>query len=136
MTNVVYCNDNILLKIKNYYALSIPSTCNPTHLPSSHTGIANSGANGIYFAPDGPVANLNLRAPALVVQVANSFLVRLIANATLASAPSLPYAATQGHVMPFFPHTLVSLAQLPTLTARSSSPRRKCPSFIPTGIAS
>ncbi len=34
---------------------------------------------------------------------------RSVASATLASASSLPPAAMQGHVMPSFPHTLISL---------------------------
>jgi hypothetical protein len=107
MANVVYCNNNNLLKSNYYYALSTPLTCNPTNLPSSHTGIADSGASGIYFVPNVPVTNLNPQAPAMVVQVANGLLVRLVASTTLVSAPSLPPAAMQGHVMPSFPHTFV-----------------------------
>jgi hypothetical protein len=110
MANVVYCNDNILLTNNYYYVLSTHLTCNPTHLPSSHTGIANLGASSIYFFPNAPITNLNPGAPAVGVQVANGLLVTLIASATLASAPFLPPAAMQGHVMLSSPHTLVGLA--------------------------
>jgi hypothetical protein len=127
VANVVYCNDNSLLKNNYHYALSTPLYCNPTNLPFSHTGIADSGTSGIYFSPNAPVVNLNPQAPAMGVQVANGLPERLIASATLVSAPSLLPATMQGHMMPSFPHTFVSLGPLPTLTARSFSPRQKCP---------
>jgi hypothetical protein len=63
MANLVYCIDNNLLKNNYYFALSTTPACNPTHLPTSHTGIADSGTSGFYFAPDAPVANLNPNAP-------------------------------------------------------------------------
>jgi hypothetical protein len=109
MVNLVYCNDNQLLKNNYYFALSTTPICNPTQLPSSHTGIANSGASGFYFAPGAPASSLNLQAPAVGVQVANGLPERSVASATLALAPSLLSAAMQGHVMPFFPHTLIGL---------------------------
>jgi hypothetical protein len=109
MANLVYCNDNQLLKNNYYFALSTTPTCNPTQLPSSNTSFANSGASGFYFAPGVPVSKLNLQAPAMGVWVANGLPERSIASASLASAPSLPHAAMQGHVMPSFPHTLISL---------------------------
>jgi hypothetical protein len=109
MVNVVYCTSNDLCKNNLYYALSTPSSCNPNHLPSSHTGIANSGASGTYFLPATPMANLNPKAPSVGVLVANGLLERSVASATLASVPSLPPAAMQGHVMPSFPHTLINL---------------------------
>ena len=49
MTNVVYCRSNELYKNNYYSTLAPPSSCNPTHLPSSHTGIADSGASSFYF---------------------------------------------------------------------------------------
>jgi hypothetical protein len=55
------------------------------------------------------MANLNPKAPSVGVQVANGLPKRSVASATLASVPSLPPAAMQGHVMPSFPHTLISL---------------------------
>jgi hypothetical protein len=109
MANVVYCSSNDLCKNNYYCALSTPSSCNPTHLLSSHTGIANSGASGFYFAPSAPIANLNPKAPSVGVQVANGLPERSVASATFASVPSLPPAAMQGHVMPSFPHTLIGL---------------------------
>jgi hypothetical protein len=99
MTNVVYCNTNDLCQNNYYFALSTLSSCNPTNLPTSHTGIAGSGASGIYFASNAPVANLNPTAPSIGVRMANGLPVQSVTSATLASAPSLPPAAMQGHVM-------------------------------------
>ena len=109
MANAVHCVSNNLLKTNYYYALSTASANNPTQLPSSDTGIADSGASGFYFAPGAHVANLNSMAPPIGVEVANGLPVRSSASATLASVPSLPAASMQGHVMPSFPHTLVGL---------------------------
>jgi hypothetical protein len=109
MANVVYCSSNDLCKNNYFYALSTPSSCNPTHLPSSHTGIADSGASGFYFAPSAPIANLNPKAPSVGVRVANGLPESSVASTTLASVPSLPPAAMQGHVMPSFPHTIIGL---------------------------
>jgi hypothetical protein len=117
MANVVYCNTNDLCQNNYYFALSTPSSCNPINLPTSHTGIANSGASGIYFASNAPVANLNPTAYSVGVRVANGLPMGSVASAMLASAPSLPPAAMQGHVMPSFPHT-----PLPILAARLFSP--------------
>jgi hypothetical protein len=115
MANLVYWDDNQLLKNNYYFALSTTPAHNPTQLPSSHNGIANSGASGFYFAPGAPVSNLNLQAPAMGVPVANSLPERSVASTTLASAPSLPLAAMQDHVMPFFPHTLIGLGPFANL---------------------
>jgi hypothetical protein len=109
MANLVYCNNNKFLKNNYYFALSTTSASNPTQLPSSHTGIANSGASGFYFAPGAPVANLDPKAPTVGVRVANGLPEKSVASATLASAPSLPPALMWGHVMPSFPHTLIGL---------------------------
>jgi hypothetical protein len=109
MVNLVYCDDNQLLKNNYYFALSATPACNPTQLPSSYTGIANSGASGFYFAPGAPISNLNPQAPVVGVRVANGLPEQSVASATLASAPPLPPAAMQGHVMPYFPHTLICL---------------------------
>ncbi len=107
--NGVYCKNNKLLKNNFYFALSTAYASNPTQFPSSHTGIADSSASGFYFAPNVPTANINFRAPAIGVQVANGLPVRSIASATFAFVPALPSAAMPGHVMPLFPHTLVGL---------------------------
>ena len=106
--NVVHCSSNDLCKNNYYFSLSIPSSYNPTHVPSSHTGIADSGASGFYFAPSAPVANLNPKAPSVGVRMANGLPERSVASATLPLVPFLPPAAMQGHVMPSFPHTLIS----------------------------
>jgi hypothetical protein len=91
------------------------SSCNPTHLSPSDTGIADSGSSSIYFAPDAPVANLDRHAPTVGVQVANGFPEKSAASATLASAPSLPQESMLGHVMHSFPHTLIRLGQFTNL---------------------
>jgi hypothetical protein len=109
VANLVYCNKNNLLKNNYYFALSITPTCNPTKLPSSHTGITNSGASGFYFAPGALVSNFNPQTPTVGVRVANGLPEQSLASAFLASAPSLLPAAMQGHVMPSFPHTLINL---------------------------
>jgi hypothetical protein len=49
------------------------------------------------------------------VRVANGLPERSVASATLASSPSLPPAAMQGHVMPSFPHTLIGLGPFTNL---------------------
>jgi hypothetical protein len=69
MANVVYCDTNDLCQNNYYFALSTPSSCIPTNLPTSHTGIADSGASGIYFASNAPLANLNPTAPSVGVCV-------------------------------------------------------------------
>jgi hypothetical protein len=78
-------------------------------LPAHHTGIADSGFNGHYFAPNAPVTNYNPQAPTVEVCMANGCPKHLVASATLASATALPLAALSGHVMPNFPHTLIGL---------------------------
>jgi hypothetical protein len=109
MANLVYCNNDKLLKNNCYFALSTSNVLNPTQLPATHTGIANSGANGFYFAPGTSVANHNPTAPTVGVRVANGKPERSMARATLASVPSLPPSTMQGHVMPSFTHTLIGL---------------------------
>jgi hypothetical protein len=122
MANIIYFNTNDLCQNNYYFALSTPSSCNPTNLPTSHTGIANSGASGIYFVSNAPVANLNPTAPSIGVRMANGLPMRSVASATLASAPSLPPAAMQGHVMPSFSHTLIGLGPFADLGCQIVSP--------------
>jgi len=81
----------------------------PPYILPSHSGIANSGATVVYFAPDAPVTNYNSQAPTVGVRVAKGRPECSVASATLASVPSLPQAAMLGHVMPSFPHTLIGL---------------------------
>jgi len=54
MANLVYCDDKNCLTNNYYFALSTTPASNPTQLPPSHTGIADSGASGFYFTPGGP----------------------------------------------------------------------------------
>jgi hypothetical protein len=110
MANLAYIDDSNLCKNNYYHALATEYVPNPSPTtPAHHTGIANSGASGFYFAPDAPVTNYNPQAPTVGVRVANGRPKRLVASATLASASSLPPAAMLGHVMPSFPHTLIGL---------------------------
>ena len=124
MANTVHCVTNKLLKNNYYYALATASVHNPTQLPSSVTGITDSGASGIYFAPGAHASNINANAPAIGVKVANGLPVRSVASATLALVPSLPAASMCGHVMPSFPHTLVGLGPGPF--CRPRLPHRLC----------
>ena len=103
-------DDSNLCKNNYFYALTSESV--PTPAPKilpHHTGIADSGASGFYFAPNAPVTNYDPQAPSVGVRIANGRPERSVASATLASAPSLPQASMSGHVMPSFPHTLIGL---------------------------
>jgi hypothetical protein len=62
-----------------------------------------------------PVSNLNLQAPTIGVRVTNGLPEQSVASMTLVSAPFLPPAAMQGHVMPFFPHTLIGFGPFANL---------------------
>ena len=97
---------SLIICLKTIIFSPIASAHDPIQLPSSHTGIADSG---VYFAPGALVLNINTKAPAIGVEVANGLPVCSIASATLTSVPSLPPATMLGYVMPSFPHTLVGL---------------------------
>jgi hypothetical protein len=117
--NLVITDDLNLCKNNYYYALTSESVpIPPPNILPSHTGIADSGANDIYFAPDAPVTNYNPQAPTVGVRVANGRPERLVASATLASIPSLPQASMTEHVMPAFPHTLIGLGPFADLGCR------------------
>ena len=110
MANLAIKDDFNLCKNNYYYALASEYVPNPPpKILLPHTGIADSGASGFYFAPDAPVTNYNPQAPTVGVRVAKGRPECLVTSATLASAQSLPQAAMSGHVMPFFPHTLIGL---------------------------
>ena len=88
---ILAVTDNFNLCKNNYYALAseyVPYP--PPHIPSSHTGIAASGASSFYFAPDAPFANYNSLALTIGVRVSNGLPERSVASATLALASSLP----------------------------------------------
>jgi hypothetical protein len=109
MANLAYIDSN-LCKNNYYHALATKYVPNPPPTTlAHHTGIADSSASGFYFAPDAPVPNYNPQAPTVKVRMANGRPECSVASATLASASSLPPAAMSGHVMPSFPHTLISL---------------------------
>jgi hypothetical protein len=121
MANVVYWDNSNLCKNNYYYALATEFVPNPPPtLPAHHTGIANSGSNGHYFAPDAPVANYNPQAPTIGVRVANYCPKCLVASATVSSATALPPVASLGHVMPNFLHTLIGLGLFANQDSQSS----------------
>ncbi len=109
MANVVYCSSSILFNNNYHSTLATPSSCNPTHLPSTHTGIVDSGASGFYFLSSAPISNLNPQAPTVGARVAKGLPEKSVASGILPLVPSLPPAAIQGHVMPSFPHTLIGV---------------------------
>jgi hypothetical protein len=115
MANIVYCNN--LCKNNHYYTLATEFVPNPPPmLPAHHTGIADSGSNWHYFAPDAPVANYNPQAPTVGVCVANGHSKCLVASATLASATALRQLCRG---MSCLTSTIPSSAcdHLPTMTA-------------------
>ena len=67
----------------------------------------DSGASGLYFSPNAPVANINPAAPAIAVGAAKGQVQRLTATGQLA-LPNLPNTfPSTGHIMPGFNHTLL-----------------------------
>jgi hypothetical protein len=115
MANVVYCSSNDLFNNNYNSSLATPNSCNPTHLPSSHTGIADLGASSFYFSSSALVANLNPEPSTVCVRVANGLPERSVASATLALVPSLRPAAMQDHIMTSLPHTLIGLGPFANL---------------------
>jgi hypothetical protein len=108
--NLVYCDNFNLCENNYYFTLLTESTPTPPPiLPDLHTGIANSGASGFYFAPGAPVSNNNSRAPTVSVRMANGSPECSVPNAALALASTLPLAAMLGHVLPSFPNSLIGL---------------------------
>ena len=75
------------------------------------TGIIDSGASGTYFVPNAPVTDLDHCAPTVRVGTTTSQLLTSSASGAL-DQPSLPPAARDGHVMPSFKHTLISIGKL------------------------
>jgi hypothetical protein len=88
-----------------------PPISNPPHLPINHTGVADTGASGIYFNKHTPVNHCGTFAPSICVGIANGTIACSSASAQLQLKNLLP-SACQGHVMPSFTRTLVSIAPL------------------------
>jgi hypothetical protein len=88
-----------------------PPTSNPSNLPVNYTGIADTGASGIYFTKNAPVNYRNTSAPSIRVGIADSTIARSSASAQL-KLTNLPPSARQGHVMPSFTRTLFGIAPL------------------------
>jgi hypothetical protein len=132
MANLVYCEDNILLKNNYYFAQSTLNVSNPTKIPTNHTGIADSGANGFYFTPDALVDDYDPTAPTVGVRVANGNPARSVARVTLASVPALPPGMLCHHL----PTPSLGWDHLQTKVARSTSQRLQSQSIILTATLS
>jgi hypothetical protein len=86
-----------------------PPITNPAHLSADHTGVADTGASGIYFSKYTPVSHRDSSALSIHVGTANSTIACSSASAQL-KLKNLPPSARQGHIMPSFPRTLVGIA--------------------------
>ncbi len=81
----------------------------PLTWPHQRMGIADSSSSSFHFPCGAPVANYNPRAPTVGITVANRCPEYSVASATLALVSVFPPAMMSGHVMPFFPHTLIRM---------------------------
>ncbi len=88
-----------------------PPTSNPSNLPFNYTGIADTGASGIYFTKQTPVNHRNTSAPSICSGTVDGTIACYSASAQLKLTNLLP-SACQGHIMPSFTRTLVSIAPL------------------------
>jgi hypothetical protein len=88
-----------------------PPISNPSHLPFNHTGVADTGASGIYFSKHALVNHRNTFAPSICVGIAYGTIACSSTSAQL-KLKNLPPSAHQGHVMPSFTRTLVGIAPL------------------------
>ena len=89
-----------------------PPTTPHTQLTPASTGIIDSGATGIYFAPDAPVSDKDPQAPPITVGTATGQVQRSSASATLA-LPQLPSDFPRtGHIMPGFQHTIIGVGPI------------------------
>jgi hypothetical protein len=84
---------------------------NPSYLPINHTGVADTGASGIYFSKHAPVNHHSTSAPSICVGIANGTIACSLASAQL-KLMNLPPSARQGHIMSSFTRTLVGIAPL------------------------
>ncbi len=88
-----------------------PPISNPSNLPVKYTGIADTGASGIYFTKHAPNNHRNTSAPSIRVGTTNGTITRFSASAQL-KLTNLPPSARQGHIMPSITRTLFSIAPL------------------------
>jgi hypothetical protein len=88
-----------------------PTITYPAHLPINHTGVANTGASGIYSSKHAHVNHCNTSSPSICVGIANGTITGSSASAQL-KLKNLPPSACQGHIMPSFHRTLVGIAPL------------------------
>ena len=84
----------------------------PTQLTPESTGIIDSRATGIHFAPDAPVHHKDPQAPPITVGTASGQVQRSSGSASL-DLPQLPGAFLRtGHIMPGFQHTLIGVGPI------------------------
>jgi hypothetical protein len=87
-----------------------PSLIQPT-FPSIIPGNASAGASSIYLSKHAPINHRNTSAPSICVGFTDGTIACSSASAQL-KLKKLPPSACQGHIMPSFPRTLVSIAPL------------------------
>jgi hypothetical protein len=105
-----------LLKSLYKLAFAVSSSCsppisNPSNLPVNYTSIADTIASGIYFTKHAPINHCNTSAPSICVGTADGT-ITCSSTSTQLKLTNLPPSARQGHVMPSFTRTLVSIAPL------------------------
>jgi hypothetical protein len=105
-----------LLKSVYKLALAVSLSCSlpityPAHLPVNHTGVANTGASGIYFSKHAPVNHHDTSTPNIRIGIANGTIACSSASAQL-KLKNLPPSTCQGHIMLSFPRNLVGIAPL------------------------
>ncbi len=88
-----------------------PPVSNPSNLPVNYTGVADTGASGIYLTKHAPVNHHNTSAPSISVGTANGTIACSSTSAQL-KLTNLQPSARQGHIMPSFTKTLVGIAPL------------------------
>ena len=72
----------------------------------------DSGASGLYFAPNAPVININPAAPAITVGIATGQVQQSTATAKMALPNLTNTFTTTGHIMPGFNHTLLGVGPI------------------------
>ncbi len=116
---MVFWDNDDLCKNNYYYFLSTFLLVNPppTYLPST-LALPTQVPAASFFATGALVANYNRSAPTAGVHVANGHPECSVASDTLALAASLPPTAIEGHIMPSFPHSLISLGPFANLDCK------------------
>ena len=83
-----------------------------TSLPTSHTGIVDSGSIYIYISPESPFQNSNPDAPKVCVGMANVHIVQSSATSNLPIHQLIKAFPANGNIMSSLNHTLVGLGPI------------------------